>query len=90
MKKISAEIAASTDKEDSVAVMGSEPQVFFYAKRISATGYIYMYPLMERNDFASAMQVQAIKQIEKAKPKVIEINTANNTPIHRNPKPCSI
>ncbi len=33
--------------DDTVAVIGSEPQIYFYSGRRSATSYIYMYPLME-------------------------------------------
>jgi hypothetical protein len=51
-----------------VAVMGSEPEIYFYSHRHSATGYIYMYPLMELQKYASEMQRQAIREIEAAKP----------------------
>ena len=37
-----------TTPDQRVAVVGSEPQVYFYAKRRAATGHIYAYPLVER------------------------------------------
>ena len=51
-----------------VAVLGSEPELFFYSGRRSATGYIYMYPLMEHQSLAATMQRQMIEEIERAKP----------------------
>jgi hypothetical protein len=46
--------------DDRVAVLGSEPEIYFYANRISATGYIYMYPLTESDSFARKMQEEMI------------------------------
>ena len=51
-----------------VAVIGSEPQIYFYARRHSVTGYIYTYALMENQPFAAAMQQQMIREIEAGKP----------------------
>jgi hypothetical protein len=62
-------------KEDKIAVIGSEPQIYFYANRKSATGYIYLYGLMERQDYASKMQIEMIREIENARPKhVVFVN----------------
>jgi 4-amino-4-deoxy-L-arabinose transferase-like glycosyltransferase len=36
-----------TSLSDTIAVLGSEPQIYFYSNRHSATGYIYAYGLME-------------------------------------------
>jgi len=38
-----------------VAVMGSEPEIYFLSRRHSATGYIYTYGLMEPQPFARRM-----------------------------------
>jgi len=35
-----------SDPEDSVFILGSEPEILFYAQRKSATRYIFFYPLM--------------------------------------------
>src|SRR5207244_13627500 len=40
---IASRIAADTRPEDRVAVLGSEPEIFFYSHRRSATGHVYMY-----------------------------------------------
>lgn len=56
---------------DRVAVLGSEPQIYFYADRPAATGYIYTYSLLERQRFARQMQQEMILEIERAKPRYI-------------------
>jgi hypothetical protein len=53
---------------DRIAVLGSEPQIYFYANRLSATGHIYMYGLMEDQQYAEMMQQQMISDIEAARP----------------------
>ena len=64
-------IKTHTSKDDRIAVLGSEPQIYFYADRISATGYIYTYGLMESHPFALRMQQEMIKEIEAAQPKYL-------------------
>jgi hypothetical protein len=54
-----------------VAVVGSEPQIYFYANRKSATGYIYTYAMMERQPYAISMQEQMTNEIENVKPEYI-------------------
>jgi hypothetical protein len=54
-----------------VAVVGSEPEIYFYAQRHSATGYLYMYPLMEPQPFASQMQHEMIDEIETNQPEFL-------------------
>ncbi|MCP4713394.1 MAG: hypothetical protein GY869_32595, partial [Planctomycetes bacterium] len=66
-------IREHTDKEDRIAVIGSEPQIYFYSKRMSATGYIYTYALMEDHSYARTMQEEMISQIENAQPKYLII-----------------
>ena len=61
-------IAANSSDSDKVAVLGSEPQIPFYAKRRSASGHIYMYGLMEINAYNVKMQEEMISEIEKCKP----------------------
>jgi hypothetical protein len=54
-----------------IAVFGSEPQIYFYAERVSATGYIYTYALTENHPFSSQMQREMITEIEAARPQFI-------------------
>lgn len=54
-----------------IAVLGSEPEIYFYARRHSATGFIYTYPLMELQPHAKVMQQQMIGEIEAAHPEYL-------------------
>ena len=49
-----------TNVGDRIAVLRSEPQIYFYSKRHSATGYIYTYGLMEPQSYARQMQEEMI------------------------------
>jgi hypothetical protein len=60
-----------TDKNDRIAVIGSEPEIYFYADRKAATGYIYTYALMEPQPFAKTMQAEMIREIESAHPRYL-------------------
>ena len=62
-----------TNPTDTIAVLGSEPEICFYAHRHSATGYIYMYGLMEPQRFAGRMQREMMREIEAARPKYLVI-----------------
>jgi Dolichyl-phosphate-mannose-protein mannosyltransferase len=64
-------IREHTQPGDRVAVVGSEPQIYFYAGRRSATGYIYTYPLMELQPYATGMQQAMIREIESADPRYV-------------------
>ncbi|MBN1663196.1 MAG: glycosyltransferase family 39 protein [Deltaproteobacteria bacterium] len=66
-----------SSETDTVAVIGSEPQIYFYANRKSATGYIYVYSLMEPQAYALKMQKEMIGEIESAKPRYIVFVNAN-------------
>jgi hypothetical protein len=72
-------IKTHTTNDDRIVVIGSEPQIYFYSNRKAATGYIYMYDLMESNNYASKMQQDMIKEIETSHPKyaVSVINPAS-------------
>jgi hypothetical protein len=60
-----------TTQGDTIAVLGSEPQIYFYSNRHSATGYIYAYGLMEAQKYAGQMQQEMIREIERARPKFL-------------------
>jgi hypothetical protein len=61
----------NTTRSDTIAVLGSEPQIYFYSNRHSGTGYIYAYGLMEAQKYASQMQQEMIREIERARPKFL-------------------
>jgi 4-amino-4-deoxy-L-arabinose transferase-like glycosyltransferase len=67
--EISNFIRKRTNPEDKIIILGSEPQIYFYSKRRSVSGYIYMYPMMEKHNLSLDMQKQFIKDIETNNPK---------------------
>jgi len=69
--KIAAYLREHTNPDDTIAVLGSEPEIYFYAQRHSATGYIYTYGLMEPQKYARQMQEEMIHEIESARPKFL-------------------
>lgn len=69
--KIAGYIQSHTAPDARIAVLGSEPEIYFYSHRHSATGFIYTYGLMEEQKFASTMQRQMIGEIETAKPEFL-------------------
>jgi hypothetical protein len=60
-----------TNPTDTIAILGSEPEIYFYAHRHSATGYIYTYGLMEPQRYAVQMQREMMREIEAARPKYL-------------------
>jgi hypothetical protein len=60
-----------TKPDDTIAVLGSEPEIYFYSQRHSATGYIYTYALMEPQKYAQQMQQEMIAEVERARPKYV-------------------
>ena len=64
-------VRANSTDQDRVAVLGSEPEIYFYSGRQSVTGYIYMYPLMERQEFALEMQNAMMREVEDSRPAIV-------------------
>jgi hypothetical protein len=56
---------------DRIAVVGSEPEIYFYAQRRSVSGYMYMYDLVAEQPYASAMQKEFIHDVESARPEFL-------------------
>jgi hypothetical protein len=64
-------ICSHSGPDARVAVLGSEPEIYFLAHRHSATGYIYTYAQMEPQPFALKMQHEMISDIETRKPEFV-------------------
>lgn len=64
-------IKSRTSHDEKIAIIGNEPQILFYSQRRSATGYIYIYPLIENHPYAFQMQEEMIQEIEFAQPKLL-------------------
>ncbi len=83
-------IKRNTNEDDKILVLGSEPQVYFHADRVSATGFIYMYPMMEDHEYNLPMQAQMIAEVEEADPDVVVIVDVNKSWLRRPKSPSKI
>jgi hypothetical protein len=70
-EKAAAFIREHSKPDAQIAVLGSEPEIYFLSHRHSATGYIYTYPLMEPQPFVSLMQREMIREIETNSPEFV-------------------
>jgi hypothetical protein len=61
-------LASHSAPDARIAVIGSEPEIFFYSHRRSATGYICTYPLVEPQPYAVGMQKEMIREVEESRP----------------------
>ena len=61
-------IHKNSSVNDKIAILGSEPEMLFYADRKSATKYIYTYDLMLKNAYSKKMNQEMIAELELAKP----------------------
>ena len=64
-------LAAHAGQQDTVFVFGSEPQIFYYAQRKSATRYIFMYPLTGPFTDVRERQLAALHELTQAPPRFI-------------------
>ena len=60
-------IDSHAPKDARIAVLGSEPEIFFYTRRHSVTGFIYTYGLMEQQKYALEMQKQMIDEVQSGR-----------------------
>jgi len=65
---IGAYLKEHTAPNDRIGILGSEPEIPFYAQRISASGHLYTYPLFEPQPYAAQMEAEMIREIESARP----------------------
>jgi hypothetical protein len=74
MKEIGLALSQWTQPSDKIAILGSEPQIFFYANRMAAAGFLYHFPLIESQKYAASMSKQFIEETEKARPEIFIYN----------------
>ena len=60
-------------------VLGSEPEIYFYARHPGATGHVYMYGLMEDQPYAERMQRELIAEAESAAPSYVALVGASTS-----------
>jgi hypothetical protein len=68
MPELGQRLAEVTRPEDRVFVFGSEPELLFYARRASATRYIFLFPLFGPYAHAREKQVATALEVTAARP----------------------
>jgi hypothetical protein len=71
MPAIAAELAAVTGPDDRVFVFGAEPELLFTARRVSASRYIYLFPVFNAFADAGERQASVIAELEASPPAAI-------------------
>jgi multidrug transporter EmrE-like cation transporter len=66
-------IRTHTSAGERIVVLGSEPEIYFYAERRAVTPYVYVYPLVENQPLAPLMQADFIRDVESAKPEYLVV-----------------
>ena len=63
-------INAHASPQDQIGILGSEPEICFYTRLRCTSGYIYMYPLLERQPFAQGNAGRPGTQLRKLAPSI--------------------
>lgn len=64
-------LAAHCSKDGTIAVLGSEPEIYLYSHRYAATTYMCTSYMMETHAYASQMQKQMIREIAQCNPEYV-------------------
>jgi hypothetical protein len=77
--KIADYIRENSAEQARIAVLGSEPEIYFYAHRHSATSYIYMYSLIVRHKYTARMREEMVRQLETNRPEyVVDVDVVDS------------
>lgn len=68
MPEFAQRLKSVTPPEAPVFIFGAEPELLFYARRPSATRYIFLFPLYGPYKSARERQMETAKEIERAQP----------------------
>jgi hypothetical protein len=64
-------IRRTSGPDDRVYIVGSEPQILFYAERASATRYIFFYPLTASYPDVLERQREVMAEVVAARPRYV-------------------
>lgn len=76
---VAGELKKITLPEDRVFVAGSEPQIYFYAKRKSMSRFVITYPLIINTPVRLSYQQEIIEEFKKELPKAIVYTTSEES-----------
>jgi hypothetical protein len=70
-REIALWLRAHSSPGDRIAVLGSEPQIYFYAGLRPAMPYLYTYEMVQDHAYAAQMQQDAIRRLEASPPRFV-------------------
>ncbi|HUB87529.1 MAG TPA: glycosyltransferase family 39 protein [Verrucomicrobiae bacterium] len=70
-RQLAARLAQITAPDDKVFVFGADPEILFYAHRVSATRYIFLFPLFGPYPDAKAEQMATTDEVMRHHPAAI-------------------
>jgi len=73
-KAVGAFLAASTSPDDRVLIVGSEPQIFFYAGRQSVSPFVIIYPLTSVHKRYQEFEARMWEDVRKAPPEYVVVS----------------
>jgi len=80
--RIGEHIRRTSEPDESVYIVGSEPEILFYAERRSATRYIFFYPLTGSLPGVLDRQREVVAEIERSRPRyVVWVNLTTSLPV---------
>jgi hypothetical protein len=69
--KVADYVKQNSSPTATIAVAGSEPEIYFYANRHSATGYLYMYGLIVHHKYTAQMRQQMLRELNANHPEYV-------------------
>jgi hypothetical protein len=86
--ELSRYISKHSSPASRVAVVGSEPEIYFYAHRHAASGYIYMYDITSPAAHAGEMKQEMLREVEAARPEfVVDVHDRISWSVGFSPEP---
>lgn len=76
---VAEKLAAVTNEGDRVFIAGSEPEILYYAKRLSVSRFVITYPLIIETPKRLDYQKEIISEIEGEKPAAIVYSTKQHS-----------
>jgi Flp pilus assembly protein TadD len=83
-------IRTHTGKDARIAVLGSEPEIPFYAQRRLVSGHIYMFGMVEDQPYALTMQKEFMHDVETSQPEYVVYVTFDSSWYRRSKSPADI
>ncbi|MFI5172603.1 MAG: ArnT family glycosyltransferase [Chitinophagales bacterium] len=74
-KEIGENIKKITGESATIGMIGSEPQIAFYAQRQLSSGFMYIYPMLEDQKYSIEMVNLFLSEIEEKDPEIFIYST---------------